>query len=451
MLLFSLAVFASLALIVRSCAGHWFQPGAMFAGYWMIASALSAAFYGRETTYRALIYIAVGVAAFGLGSLVLTYTRPPFPGPVVRTSNSAPSARQGGLLWTIAAGTVSGLAAGFLSVRTNGISIDNLLSIEELLDASHQVAVGRYDNLLAASASGSQRWVSALLSITYCAALCAPFLALARVRFQRAWMLAPLASLVIYGFTTTARAGMVSGVFLWFSGYVAMRIMRDGRPPRITARAVAGTAGAMLAVTALFTFMAFLRIGTFDASTASMVRSRVAVYALGYQPAFSQWLEQREWADEKQLGLGTASVAGVSLLTGQSRRDFRTYDEFVVVDERGSKTNIYTMFRGVLIDFGRAGGVLVLFLFGAAAGAAYRAVMWHRSATAAAVLAGCYSIILWSSTISIIHYSNVLAAVVGAALVLNVALRPRPARHVRPTSRQFGAVAAGAGAMGHRR
>nr|WP_269459111.1 O-antigen polymerase [Micromonospora viridifaciens] len=433
-------------IVVRVCAGHWFHPGAMFAAYWMIGTAVPSAVYDRESTYRALIYIAVGVAAFSLGSLVVTFTRSPLPNLAGAVPRPRSNTRQRILLWTMAAGTISGIVASILSIRAQNVSIGNYSSLDELLIVPHQVAVGRYDNLLTSGASNGQRAVSALLSITYCAALCAPFLALMRIRFRRAWMLAPLASLVIYGFTTTARAGMVSGVFLWFSGYVAMRILRDGRPPRITARGVACTAGAILAVTALFAFIAFLRIGAFDANSASIVRSRVAVYALGYQPAFSEWLERRALADERPLGLGSASVAGVSVVTGQSRRDFRPYEEFVVVDEQGSTTNIYTIFRGVLIDFGRSGGVLVLFLFGVSAGAAYRAAMRHRSATAAMILACCYNIILWSSTMSIIHYSNVLAAAIAGVLILNAALGSRPTNWAR-TSAGVGHVQVGQSAV----
>lgn len=432
MLLFSLAVFVPLALALRMLAGRWLHPGAMFAGYWVFAAAAPIAFYGRalEVSYRALLHIAVGVAVFGIGSLVFA------PRSLASTDprlipEEEPAVRSRILIGTVVAGTVSGFGAGLAALLANGIPLDSVLSISGLTSAGHEVAMSRYTNLLSKDYSSPNAHVAmrVLLAITYCAALVAPFTALTKVRFKRLWMVAPLPSLVFYGTLTTERAGMVFGVALSLGGYIAMRILRDGKAPHIGVRGVAMITMIAFLVTPLFVGMALLRLGRFNASAIAAVRDDMDLYVFGYLPAFSGWLEQQQapFGDGRQLGLGSATIAGVSLLTGQDREAFR-YDEWVIVDNEGNVTNIYTIFRGLLIDFGQVGGVLMLFLFGVVAGCIYAMVIRRGSVAATMMLAGCYSVILMSNTISVIHYSNVLGAMIVAALVVGVALGPRVSR-----------------------
>jgi len=448
-LLFSLAVFVPLALALRLLAGHWLHPGAMFAGYWAVAAAAPIAFYGRalDVSHRALLHIAVAVAVFGLGSLIFTERNPSIDNSHLAARLAAgeePDVQSRLLMWTVAVGTVSGFGAGLAALAANGIPLDSVMSIDGLMSAGYEVSQSRYTNLLSKDYSSptAHMVMRVLLALTYCAALVAPFLALTKVRLKKLWMFAPLPSLVFYGVLTTERAGMVFGIALSLGGYIAMRTLRDGRLPRIGVRGVAIVAMIVLLVTPLFVGMAMLRLGKLNPAGLATVRNQMNLYVFGYLPAFSGWLEQQQapLGGDRPLGLGSATIAGMSLLTGQDREAFR-YEEWVVIDDEGRVTNIYTIFRGLLIDFGQVGGVLALFVLGALAGRTYSTVIRRGSVIATMGLAACYSVILMSNTISLIHYSNVLGAMILATVVVGVALASRSAVKLARPAHQLATAA----------
>jgi oligosaccharide repeat unit polymerase len=421
-LLVAFGLLLPLALAARMAAGRWLRPGAMFAGYWAIAGiAPLLLFETPRVGVIAIVYIAVAVVLFSLGAMVAGGFGGPtrVTRPVVRLNRKL-------VMPAIWVGTGAGFIAGLLTIRENGLSVATLLSFDGVLETGNTIAVQRYSGQSASYA------VAGLLAVTYASALVAPYARVLDPTLRRWWLLAPVISALFYSTVTTGKLALLIAGACTICGFIAATMLRTGDAPKVTRRGVVVTLAAACAIFAAFTAITFIRLGHVDSGSVPVVREKLSTYAFGYEPGFSEWLGRYESAHRESmpLGWGTASVAGLSVLTGQSRGDTRAYEERVVINEDGVTTNIYTIFRGLLIDFGTAGAALAVFAFGLATGLAFRRATIRGSLIAAVVLGCLYAIVLMSNVMSIVSFTNVCAGMLGAACVLHLAsVRSRGLAH----------------------
>lgn len=410
-LLAIMATLAPLVLLTRIVDQRWLAPGNFFAAYWLVASTLPVLFLDdAAVTVVSLMYIAFAVLVFALGAgaaSMRTVSRQCSFGPIPRRH-----------AWVLRALTYSGaltaLAAAAFAIEAGGFQISNVLSLQGLFATGNSISISRYDG-----GAGSPV-VAGLLAITYAACLVSPFAFLDGIGGSR-WvrMTCPLLAVLVYSAFTTERLGLLLGASFTLCGYLVARLLRDGRFPHLTFRSVIVTLASAALLGTLFVGIAFVRVGRSDAGVQRAVASKMEVYALGYLPAFSVWLTDYQLAGaDAPLGYGTSSVAGISLLTGQSRDATRAYGDRAQITSGGATTNVYTIFRNLLLDFGRAGSALALLLWGFTTGRAYRSVLERRSPLGAVILGASYASIMLSNTMAITTFSNVCAAVLVALVVV---------------------------------
>lgn len=416
-LVLALGLLVPMALLARAAAGRWLRPGSLFAGYWLVAGiAPLALFESPRVNARAIVYIFVAVAIFTLGAITSAWSgkhsRP-------HLSQPLPAPNHGLLLGTILIGTLAGFGAGLLALRVHGLSASMLLSTDGVLETGNSIAVARYSGQPVGSPL-----TAALLALAYGSALVAPYATVLDSTIKRIWLFAPVTSVLFYATITTERLGLLIAGACTIGGYIAARTLKDGDAPKVSRRGIAAAATVVCAIGAAFIGIAFVRVGSVDAEVVPVIREKVAVYAFGYEPAFSEWLDAHEGPSWKprSLGWGTASIAGASALTGQSRSETRAYSQFTAINEQGRTTNIYTIFRGLLIDFGRPGTAVAIFLFGLGAGAAYRRATIDRSPLSAGLLGCLYAMIFTSNIMSILSFTNVLVGMTIAVCILRSAL-----------------------------
>jgi len=415
LLVVALGLFVPLLLFSRAMQGSWLAPAPLFAAYWSIATfAPLLLLDGARVSYRALIYVAAAAWIFALGGMLATagagaqQIRP------MRQRDGRPLTA---VVWI---GTVAGLAASVFAVRVNGFSIGQALSLQGLLSVGSTASVNRYSGMV-----GEGVVTATLLGLAYGAALVAPFRLLLPGRMPRLWSLRPLLGVTVYSTLTTERLVLLLGVALTTTGLVAALLVRDGRLPAVSARRVIAGLLAIIVLAATFVAIAFVRVGDYSPDIQQRIERKLEVYAFGYLPAFSAWVQDRNRAPETPLGYGTSSVAGVSYLTGQDRDATRAYNERVTITEGGLTTNVYTGFRNLILDFGTAGGALVVALWGFITGRAYLAARVQRSVVSAAVMASSYSLVLLSNTMLVTTFSNVAAALAFGVIFLAWTF-PRP-------------------------
>lgn len=311
-------------------------------------------------------------------------------------------------------GGAANFGAAFLALRSSNGSLVNLLTLQGLLDSSNAISVNRYGS------SSTNPLTAALLGVAYVAALVAPFVRLTDAK-RKSWiMIFPSLTSLTYASVTTARLGFLVSVALTAGGVVACHVFESGKTPQVPIRAVLSSFLAICLAGGSFVGIAILRTGRMDAETVKVVLDKQIVYSLGGPGAFSVWYRQHENDHNTSLGFGTASIAGVEFLTGKNRNVTRAYGEFVAIDAAGRTSNVYTAFRGLLLDFGEAGTLIVMTLLGFAFGWLYRSTL-RGSIFSASILGFAYGTILLSAWLATTTFSNVCVAALAAPIVLHMA------------------------------
>ena len=75
----------------------------------------------------------------------------------------------------------------------------------------------------------------------------------------------------------------------------------------------------------------------------------------------------------------------------------------------GRATNIFTIFRGLIQDFGLFGSLVFLFAVGLVAGIGYEETR-RRNVIAIGVLSAFYAATLWSPIVDLFAYNSIIAA-----------------------------------------
>ncbi|MGD9961708.1 O-antigen polymerase [Nocardioides sp.] len=381
-------------------------PSRIFAAYWLALIAAALIFYpGSLLSWGTIRLILLMVGAFTLGVLIAGHGGSGGKTPA-KTGPSVDTSKRRLLVGMVRLGVLCNVLAAVLALRSHGFAVTQVLSLPGLLSTANSVTVARY------SGAGGSLFVPPLLGIGYAAALVSPTL-----RFYGAgWLtvLAPVLSSLAFAAVTTERLGLLISAALTAGSLISNSVVATGSAPRLSKRIVAGALVAGLTLGAAFTSVAFIRVGRIDPQIADVIYQKQKVYALGSLPAFSEWLERNNATPVQGVrpGWGTSTLAGVEYVTGRSREATRAYDEFEMIDSQGSRSNVYTVFRGLIMDFGVAGAILLLALAGFVFGRVFRRVQITRSLPWAAVLACFYAVILLTNTMAITSFTNVIGAMV---------------------------------------
>jgi oligosaccharide repeat unit polymerase len=323
------------------------------------------------------------------------------------------------LRWMTFAGATSNLCAALLALRNSQFSLSDLISLEDLALSTNTLTVERY------SGQGEGVVVFILLGIGYVAALIAPFIGLTGSKHRVLWALLPALTSLAYATVTSARLGFLLSAALTAGGFIACAVARNGSAPKIRLKSVVAVALMIVIVGGAFTAIGVLRTGRLDAVVIQATIDKQASYTVGTVGAFSTWYDGYGTGLEHDLGYGTATVAGMEFITGQDREATRAYSEFAVIDDAGRTSNVYTVFRGLLLDFGIAGSFAFLGVAGFIFGRLYLRAT-KGSIVSAALLGYCYASILFSGWMAMTTFTNVLVVAIAAPIALRIATkRPR--------------------------
>ena len=307
-----------------------------------------------------------------------------------------------------------------------GIRLRSLFSFEGLTTTGRYVAVARYADNYAGTAISRVLLVPGYLG----AALGGYAFALRnahRYRRARIWFFALLSIVpgVLMGLFMTTKSSLLFYGALWISAYIANRlyVTRGSFRPRIR-RLVPLLVVSVLSLGGLFVFLNLVRYGWVGSGRSADAAGKLQLYAAGHLGAFSVWF------DSTQIPLlprtrGAFTFAGLFDLLGLQARQAGVVSDPVLISD-GVNTNIYTMYRGIITDFGMVGGVLVLTIYGVLGGVAYRLQRRGGGAVSITVLLAFYTVAIWSPITSMFNYNSFIAVFIGFALLLLMRRRTIP-------------------------
>ena len=113
-----------------------------------------------------------------------------------------------------------------------------------------------------------------------------------------------------------------------------------------------------------------------------------------------------------ELAWGSKTFMGISNLLGLEERVQGIYPEYLNIGKNGfyGISNIYTIFRPLVEDFGEAGTMLVMFMMGIASNFSIKSLAAHRNVFIHQVLlVAFFGYLMWSFVASFYAYTSYLA------------------------------------------
>jgi oligosaccharide repeat unit polymerase len=391
-----------LALLLRASARSWLSTGPFYALVWSVYLLLPLALTPDYPVFpMGLWYIVLCVLAVCAGSVLAPRTDPKEDG----LRGYDPDHPLPGLRALLVAAIVCGFLSSVVALVSSGRGFSVFLSGEAYVQTAHELSVGRY----------SEEYVPSTLSqILLTGVYLSPMLggilfSVKRSRKDGALALASLLPAILIALLHTTRATFILGGILWLAGNLGMRVWRDRGATRLfTPRAVAISASVGGFTLVLFCLGQVVRVGalpTPDALFEVLVSPHLRAWFFGHLFAFSGWFEQA-W-DTQEMAWGGYSLAGLFDQLGLFPRAMGLYTEARELAP-GVRTNIYTVFRGLIQDFTLPGALLFLWVVGLLAARAYDRTT-HGHLAWMPILIAFYAFVCDYIT-SIFNYNSILLA-----------------------------------------
>lgn len=273
------------------------------------------------------------------------------------------------------------------------------------------------------------------------------FLLHGRGFYHYALCLLPVADSFIYSSIMTTRASFVFGLLFFMSG-IAAELVRQG----VVIRRLLTVRRALLAVSGVLLLMIWFAVSRyyrggitttdalFDMDTLAGQFQEETFTMLGTLPVFSVFVERGLEGDAE---FGERTLFGVLRWFGVGSREQGLYREFVTFDDKTS-SNVFSIYRGLIEDFGWMGSLIFLGITGFVSGWAYERVARGSTWWMAMLCAG-YVTIGWSPVVSPWIYTTLVASVAMFQISLIICCRGTvaltrlqhmnaPVRHERPTA-----------------
>ncbi|QVK17163.1 oligosaccharide repeat unit polymerase [Mycoplasmatota bacterium] len=165
----------------------------------------------------------------------------------------------------------------------------------------------------------------------------------------------------------------------------------------------------------IFIYVQMSRYGLSDYSGVKHVMKVFKVYAFGHISAFSIWFKYHI-SHITPLGFGRFTFAGIFSFFHIYERRPGIFTDFSVISEEPLASNVYTAFRGLIIDFSMIGSGVLIFIFSILAGIAYS--QYKNSILSFIYLILFYCISVLSLFTSLLNYNTLIAAFILLTITL---------------------------------
>lgn len=401
MILIIVILIAVLAKVLKQ---DFFSP-AVINIYWNAFFILGAVVIfgaGIDWKYGGIIWLLLSCAACLIGQVVGTTVK--FP-----KYERRHTFKRNYLYLILVAAILLGIIEPLLYVRAFGYAVTDLLNINKLLQLNTEVAYDRYyGHQYNASA------ISSVLSIIiYMAALIGGYVFnYMKKCYGKILAVATLIPVLLLAIVTNAKVGVIASVFLWFIGWVLQSIHEKRTGKILSLKLIIG--GLVIAVLGIIflDITMLMRIGSIDRETQLIVNQKLQEYAFGQIHSFTVWFQNM---DAVGTDFGSNTFMFFTNWFGITERKQGVYDMMP-----GVVSNIFTINRGVIADFGVIGGLVFWMMNGFLGGVTYKKVMSGvQNCTVSMVLLGTiYFMILYGFIISPWIYSSYVLAFVGFGVFL---------------------------------
>ncbi len=418
---FSLLMLAQCVLI-RKRLGTWLFPGCIFSLFWFLATFIPLiALWSIPAEPLSVAYILICTIAFSLGSVRFDWKHA-FAANRVISEEERPRYDTWFLKGTFYVLTAVVLLSITIHSLYQGISVYDI--VFNLMESSQQYAQMRYDEALTPSIFGQLSIV-----LMYVTVILGGLLVAHAKKASSRWTLIVLSFFpsAFVMLTQSAKGALLLAVVLFYGSVLICRISKNDLV-LVRGRSSFGLVvfGGVLAALIV---VSFLSRGLYESDDSSFVVDRLlaymASYSSGHLYGFSDWfsdlLRSRSvnYYAPYQHSYGFYTFMPVFKLLGSEKTvPLGIFDEYLTYGDTLS-TNIYTIFRGLIMDFGVIGSVVYMLVTGWFFHASFYVLLTsRRPVISVAIFVFMLGYIYTTSLISILIWGTIYASFALLCVVL---------------------------------
>lgn len=424
MFIFFLLFFSTLSLYFAFKLHDKFDPARYFLLLWGGQILLVFLVFQNVFTFTGygLAYISIACITFSIGTMTGHFL-----GNHIQTKESEHLFNSGRALFFLQACLILGILNVLQGIYGNGFTVKDLFSFNILLQLNAAASDSRY---LSNTQAGLASQIT--LIFVYLSPLYGGYLLPLLKNKHRIWSYISVLPAILISITQAVKLGFISSIALWVTGIIVSSYANNKSYFRIRLSAV-------LKIVALLTFffsiiylsMAF-RTGKFDWETIKYINDIFVSYAFGHIPAFDLWFTQNTGNIANTGELKT--FYGITNFLGLAERKQGVFNEFVLFGKNNFReipaemeTNIYTMFRFILEDFGFLGSILMIFISGIVSGYSWLHVKRQKhNLFFQVVLLAMLFFIFMSFATSVWVYTSYIAAILMIYFLLIFSFSKQP-------------------------
>lgn len=243
---------------------------------------------------------------------------------------------------------VLGFVLPIQAIVSHGFNLSDLMDLSMLLEVNNSLSVSRYTDDQEVNRG---LFIQFFGVFSYCSPLLGGFiLPVCAVRKDRLICIISLLPLLFGGLTQGVKMGIIVSVFIFLAGYITSSFLLNKRLVIRVKTLIYGGCGALALLSILLLSMMF-RIGRVDMDTLAIVVGKLVSYAFGHLPAFDLWFDRQPLFSDS-LTFGGKLFLGITNFLGFMKREQGLYHDMETIALDGSVTNVYTIFRVLIDDFG---------------------------------------------------------------------------------------------------
>lgn len=289
-------------------------------------------------------------------------------------------------------------------IISKGFSLINILDITSFMEMSHQNSIDRY------TGESTGGLLSKLLGIN---SLACPFVGgLLYLGYPKKHFLSYIALLpaILSGLSQGAKMGIISSLFMWIIGYLISAQLFNIKI-KFNLKKFLIISIVFIAFIMLMGVVMVFRIGEFNETAINDVIGKSVSYILAHLPAFDIWYSNQH-ESVGSYTMGAKLLYGISNILGILKREDGVYSEMTVVSIDGDVTNVYTVFRFFVEDFGTIGSIFFLFILGMIIRTIFECfkkrlyIYWSTT-----LMTFIYFFISWSFATSVLAYTTYIITI----------------------------------------
>ncbi len=303
------------------------------------------------------------------------------------------------------------------NIYHRGFGLENLFDFDSFLEMSNENSRKRY--------SGEEEGGALMRLLGVNTFACTILGGMSYYMFtgrKRFFSFISLLPMILDGLVVGAKMGIITGTFLWLIGLLLVAQLKE-EELHFSLKIFLGIFIGMVAFVALLVIVMMFRLGEFDIDAMYIVFGKTISYALGHLPAFDLWFYAHEDVFP-ELTWGGKTFFGITNTLGVLERESGVFSDLVEVSRDGDHTNVFTVFRFLVEDFGTLGTLIYLYAMGVICRIIYNHFINKRFVyLSTTLLCGIYFFISWSFGTSIFAYATYIALLFYLYLLLKLFFR----------------------------